>query len=100
MSSVILQRIAQLPVLPELRAALGKLVEQDWDAGAPAIQEHDTLQAALLRICQELGGDPVHVQPLLLAWYTLRGAILRLDHLQDDDPDWVISFGSATSIGQ
>src|SRR5215210_5448208 len=101
MASAILRRIDELPVLPELRAALGKLVEQDWDAEAPAVQEYDTLQAALMRIYQELGGgDPVHIQPLLLAWYTLRGAVLRLDHLQDDDPEAALSFGSATSRGQ
>ena len=101
MSSVIFQRIAQLPVLPELRAALEKLVEQDWGIEAPASQERDTLQAALMLIYRELGGgDSVHVQPLLLAWYTLRGAIFRLDHLQDNDPDLDVSFGTATSIGQ
>jgi len=101
MSSAILQRIAQLPVLPELRAALEKFVEQDWGVEAPGTGERDTLQAALMLIYRELsGGDSVHVQPLLLAWYTLRGAIFRLDHLQDDDPDLDVSFGSATPIGQ
>ncbi len=100
-SAAILQRIAQLPVLPELRAVLVDLVERDWNTETSAIQNGDSLQTVLMLVYQELGGaDPVHLQPLLLAWHTLRAAILRLDHIQDDDPEVTASFGGATSMAE
>lgn len=100
-STIILERIGQLPVLPELQAALVHLVEQDWSRDASLHAQNQRLEEVLMAVYQGLGGgDPVHVRPFILAWHTLRAALLHLDHLQDDDRELDRLFEPAASVSQ
>ena len=77
MSNLLFQRLSQVSVLPELRAALVDLLDQDWSSGSPAVQEHGTLYAALASIFGMLGGcEQKALELFLIAWYTLRAAVL------------------------
>lgn len=98
----ILQRISSIPMLPELRAALEQIVEQDWQRGFFATQDDAGLVSSLEFIFQSLsnGDDIRHAQPFLLGWHTLRSTILRLDHIQDDDPEDIHSFNRTLSKSQ
>jgi len=101
MSNVLFQRLSQASVLPELRAALVHLVEHDWSRESSAAQEHGTLYAALASIFGMLGGgEQKALEPFLIAWYTLRAAVLRLDHLQDADIDLTDDFKTDATHAQ
>jgi hypothetical protein len=86
MSDRLLKRITDLRVLPETRAALALFVEHDWNS-AEAIEDRNRFQAVLEATYAALHGNLEGFQPFLLAWTTLRAALLRLDHLQDNDTD-------------
>ncbi len=78
------QRLRAVMVLPEFRAALTELAEQDEEAALIQPEVHSFLQTLYLR----LGGtDARSVQPFVGAWVLLRATISRLDHVQDGDTD-------------
>lgn len=88
MSHRLLQRIAGLPVLPETRTALALFVEQDWNS-SQAINERLRFQAVLETVYYTFSGDAQSFQPFSVAWIILRAALLRLDHIQDNDSEFL-----------
>lgn len=80
----VLRRIANIPVLPEARAALHLMVERDWNADE-SIEDRRRCESVFRAIYGELGGQGQSFEPFLTAWLILRAALLRLDHLQDND---------------
>jgi hypothetical protein len=86
----IARRLAEVPVLPESRAALEQLVAHDW-ASEDAIEDRLATGTALEQIYRGLGGEIEGLQPFLTAWLLLRAALLHLDHLQDDDAETLLA---------
>ena len=77
------QRLASVPLLPDFRAVLDEAV---------ANSEHDPrvhpLHRLPLDIFHALGGeDDRIIMPFVAAWSLLDYTVLRLDHLQDNDPE-------------
>ncbi len=99
MIDTILRRIDNIPVLPESRAALRLIVEQDWSTEGAA-QDRRRCEAVFAAIYAEFGGQGDYCQPFLTAWLILRAALLRLDHLQDNDSSEIAHSDKALSTGE
>lgn len=93
MADRLFDRLSKVAVLPDFRAALFDLVKRDWSRESPAIKEQGSLQRAFETVFETLGGgERKMLEPFLVAWYTMRATVLRLDHLQDADRELVDDF--------
>ncbi len=95
----ILQRIDYIPVLPELRAALGLIIERDWHA-EKSVQDRLRCEVVFEAIYIAFGGQANGFQPFLASWLILRAALLRLDHLQDNDASEFALPSDSLSTGE
>ncbi len=77
------QRLAEAGMLPELRAALIGMARQDLDA----VPSGSFYGRPIEVLGNRLNGPPKRVQRFAATWAVLYGALRRLDHLQDGDPD-------------
>lgn len=81
----IIRRLETIAVLPSTRAALATMVTQEWSVDD---EEQQSRLAAIGKLYALLGGDDEYcIETLAAAWATLRAALARLDHLQDQDPE-------------
>jgi geranylgeranyl pyrophosphate synthase len=76
-------KLNSVKLLPELRADLLAVLRQSEKS-----QQNRFLHRLPLAIFHALGGeDEQHVEPFVVAWACLHSVLLRLDHLQDNDPE-------------
>ena len=82
---LVAERLETVAVLPNMRAALVTMVAQDW---AAAERDQPRPHAPIATIYELLGGTDVSgIEIFVAAWAALRAALVRLDHLQDGDPE-------------
>ena len=76
-------RLACIALLPDLRADLLTVIRQSEQT-----EQDRVLHQLPLELFHALGGeDERMVEPFIAAWACLHTVLLRLDHLQDNDPE-------------
>ena len=95
-ADLVAERLETVAVLPNMRAALVTLVTQDW---AAAEGDQPRPHAPIATVYELLGGTDISsIQTFVAAWAALRAALVRLDHLQDGDPE-ELPLPNVTCVG-
>ncbi len=79
----IAQRLNNVPLVPQVRGALLRMVDQDHRTSR--CEPHwSSLISHIDQLLRD--GDTTNIEPFAVAWATLYAVLRRLDHLEDSDP--------------